>query len=415
MSLPVNSGQWSGKARGSGPCSCFDCAPNEGNFTQRAERKGCGFPDSKFGTWFTRRLWCYLIVTMRVLYFCVLYLAVVLPGFAQTAANAGTPMPTDPREIFAAAAPFYDFTSPELKPWHLKATYQLYDEKGKPSEQGTYEYWWASPQVYRSTWMRPGATHTEWHTAGSFAHQDTGEQLGFFEKDLRSYFLSPLPGKTSLDPTKTFLDLETKSLGKVKVPCIMVIPLKFADSKAAKLPLGLSPTYCFDAQLPILRFTYSFSSVTTEFNHIEKFQNRYLASDIRASYYKRELLSATLDAITFVDPSDPVFTPSKDAIVVKFDKLQITAGVMNGMILKKQAPDYPTAAKNARITGNVILQATIGKDGKIYDLHVILSPSPLLSDSAKEAVSHWEYKPYLLNGEPVEVETTVNVIYTLGG
>jgi hypothetical protein len=84
---------------------------------------------------------------MRLLYFCALSLTALLPGFAQTAANAGPGLPQDPREIFAAAAPFYDFNSPDLKPWHLKATYQLYDEKGKPGEQGTYEYWWASRQV----------------------------------------------------------------------------------------------------------------------------------------------------------------------------------------------------------------------------------------------------------------------------
>ena len=167
--------------------------------------------------------------------------------------------------------------------------------------------------------------------------------------------------------------------------------------------------------MPILRFTFNFSSVTTEFNHIVKVQNRYLAHEVLLFYGERKVLFAQIDSITSLAPSDPALTPSTDATVVKFDKLQITAGVMNGMLLKKPAPIYPQSAKNARITGNVILHATIGKDGKIYDLHVILSPSPLLSDSAKEAVSHWEYKPYLLNGEPVEVETTVNVIYTLGG
>ena len=84
------------------------------------------------------------------------------------------------------------------------------------------------------------------------------------------------------------------------------------------------------------------------------------------------------------------------------------------MLVKQQAPIYPQKAKDAHVSGTVVLQATIGKDGKIINLHAILSPSSLLSDSAVEAVSHWEYKPYLLNGEPVDVDTTVNVIYTLG-
>jgi TonB family protein len=349
---------------------------------------------------------------MRPLYFCALSLAVLLPGFAQTAANAGSNLPTDPREIFEAAAPFYDFTSPELKPWHLKATYQLYDEKGKPSEQGTYEYWWASPQVYRSTWTRPSATHTEWHTAeGNIAHQNTGERLGYFEEKLRSDFLSPLSPVATLDPTKIGLDSKTLSIGKVKVPCITVTPLMTLPGKIQPAPLG---TYCFDPQLPVLRFTYNFDSVTTQFNQIVKVQKRYLAREILVFYGVRKLLSATVDTITTIAPSDPAFLPSPDATLVKLDKLHIGAEVMAGILVKKQAPIYPLIAKETHVSGTVILQAIIGKDGKIHDLHVVLSPSTLLSDSAVDAVSHWEYKPYLFNGEPVEVETTVKVTYTLG-
>jgi hypothetical protein len=103
-------------------------------------------------------------------------------------------LPKDPKEVFAAAAPFYDFNDASLKPWHLKASYQLYDGDGKPTEQGTYEYWWASPKVYRSTWTRPGATYTEWHTADAKrAYKVSGGALSFFEFRLQKSLLSPLP------------------------------------------------------------------------------------------------------------------------------------------------------------------------------------------------------------------------------
>src|ERR1035438_806520 len=102
---------------------------------------------------------------MRLFAVSALSLAVLLPGICQTAVNAELGLPKEPREILAAAAPFYDFSSPELKPWHLKAIYQLYDLKGNPTEQGTWEYWWSSPKVHRSTWTRTGAEHTEWSTA----------------------------------------------------------------------------------------------------------------------------------------------------------------------------------------------------------------------------------------------------------
>jgi protein TonB len=85
------------------------------------------------------------------------------------------------------------------------------------------------------------------------------------------------------------------------------------------------------------------------------------------------------------------------------------------MLLKKQQPVYPQDAKDARASGIVVLEATIGRDGKVHDLRVVQAPWPSLVASAIQAVSQWEYKPYLLNGEPVEVKTNINVIFSLGG
>jgi protein TonB len=87
---------------------------------------------------------------------------------------------------------------------------------------------------------------------------------------------------------------------------------------------------------------------------------------------------------------------------------------MSGMLLDKVTPQYPAIAKAARIQGTVVLQATISKSGGIENLRVISGP-PMLQQAAMEAVRSWRYKPYLLNGDPVEVETTVNVVFNLGG
>jgi protein TonB len=95
-------------------------------------------------------------------------------------------------------------------------------------------------------------------------------------------------------------------------------------------------------------------------------------------------------------------------------KLIISSGVMQGMLLMKTSPVYPPIARAARVQGTVVLQAKISKTGSIEDLHVVSGPT-MLQQAAQDAVRQWRYKPYLLNGEPVEVETTVNVIFTLGG
>ena len=86
--------------------------------------------------------------------------------------------------------------------------------------------------------------------------------------------------------------------------------------------------------------------------------------------------------------------------------------VTSGLIRKKVAPEYPETSRKEQIQGTVVLQATIGKEGDVENLQVISGHSMLVAASI-EAVKQWKYKPYLLNGEAVEVETQVDVVFTL--
>jgi protein TonB len=108
--------------------------------------------------------------------------------------------------------------------------------------------------------------------------------------------------------------------------------------------------------------------------------------------------------------SAPVAVPK----VATPQKVRVSQGVSEGLLLHKVTPSYPPLAKQARIQGAVLLQATIGKDGSIQNLRV-QSGHPMLTQAAIDAVRQWKYKPYLLNGEAVEVETTVQVNFTLSG
>jgi TonB family protein len=91
---------------------------------------------------------------------------------------------------------------------------------------------------------------------------------------------------------------------------------------------------------------------------------------------------------------------------------RVSGGVMAGNILSKVSPVYPQEAKDEKIQGTVVLDAVIGKDGSITSLKVVSGPDEL-KQSAWDAVKQWTYKPYLLNGNPTEVETTITVNYTL--
>jgi protein TonB len=95
-------------------------------------------------------------------------------------------------------------------------------------------------------------------------------------------------------------------------------------------------------------------------------------------------------------------------------KMSISAGVAGGLLIQKTSPVYPQIAREARVSGTVVIQATISKTGAIQNLRAVSGPT-MLRQPALDAVKTWRYKPYLLDGEPVDVETTVSVTFSLGG
>ena len=108
-------------------------------------------------------------------------------------------------------------------------------------------------------------------------------------------------------------------------------------------------------------------------------------------------------------PPPPPAAPKKDPTP---QRIKVGGNVQSAMIVRKTAPVYPQLAKSARVSGVVHLAAVIAKDGTIQELHSLGGPA-LLIQAAMDAVKTWIYKPTLLNGEPVQVETTIDVNFTL--
>jgi len=106
------------------------------------------------------------------------------------------------------------------------------------------------------------------------------------------------------------------------------------------------------------------------------------------------------------------YIPKLQAVVPQ--RVRISQGVTTGMLVHRVEPPYPALARSARISGSVVLKAIISKEGTIEDL-TLVSGHPMLVPAAIDAVRQWRYRPYLLNGQPVEVETTITVIFTLAG
>jgi TonB family protein len=92
--------------------------------------------------------------------------------------------------------------------------------------------------------------------------------------------------------------------------------------------------------------------------------------------------------------------------------VNVSAETMQNQIVSKVPPVYPVEAKKAGIQGSVKLDAVVGKTGDVEQLKVITGPKEL-QQSSLDAVRQWKYKPFLLNGDPVDVKTTITVVYSL--
>jgi TonB family protein len=207
-------------------------------------------------------------------------------------------------------------------------------------------------------------------------------------------------------------------------------------------------TYCFAGETSILRMTLTGidnGQVFPLFRAIRPqtftFMGRALPSDLLVGVntgLKNSMIAhletieaiATVDEAAFLPPGGAIPPPETSSVApspVALDTpaflggnnqpplpagTAISSSVSAGMLIKRIDPTYPAIALAAKISGTVILEAHIDKGGAVSNVRVA-SGSPLLQQAAMDAVKQWVYKPYVLNGEPVEINTTVNVVFQL--
>jgi protein TonB len=123
---------------------------------------------------------------------------------------------------------------------------------------------------------------------------------------------------------------------------------------------------------------------------------------------------ASMDDGSGPGANNPFGDPSQHPVVREQLRgpVRVSGMVVEGLLVQKTMPVYPAIAKANGTQGTVVLQATISRNGTIENLRVASGPV-MLQQAALDAVRSWRYRPYLLSGEPVEVETTVNVVFKM--
>jgi len=317
-----------------------------------------------------------------------------------TPQNSPQTLPKDPIALMTLAWQQNGLHGSDLQPWHVRASWQILDSKGKPEKQGKWEEWWAGPHESKTVYDTPDFQQTVWSSArGEFSLEGHGSSGGI-EDLVEQMILHPVASQRDLGQ----LELKTSRVRdhSVELDCVT------ATGKKAD---GSVEESCFSAGAAALR-TKITRVLEITLNSIVKFQARYVAEEMHVYRIGMPAIDIHIDQIESLSPgAESQLAPPPQAKLV-LPWLGLSSGVIAGSRVSGEVPEYPFLAKQQYLQGTVSLWAVIGKDGAIHNLEVIGGP-PMLQESSVNAVKTWHHKPYLLNGKPVEVHTQINVVYRL--
>jgi len=284
-------------------------------------------------------------------------------------------------------------------PFHLGMTFQLYDLEGKPAETGSFETWWAAPGSQRSVVHLAGLDENGSAPEGADAALVRDSYL---VRQLIESAVRPVPREQKVGGAIT---TKTVSFGKVKLDCAS------PASGPTELMNAQPATVCVEPQkTDVLLLQGLGGKVILLRPRVGKFHDTYVALDLRLAYLGIDSIAGKL---TIFQTYDPLTSEVKPPAESQAQPLRTSGAVIAGHRIKFIEPSYPAMAKMQHASGCVLLGAIIGEDGSVERLVPIASTHAMFTDEAMKAVKQWKYSPYLLNGQPTKVDSTVTVNFQI--
>ena len=321
-----------------------------------------------------------------------------------------TPAPTAPQllERLRLTAVTASLDSPGSLPFHLKVTIQLDTQYHHPAEQGTVEFW-SAPDAQRIVYDFPSYRATFLQTPAGKYQTENAAPPPYLAKYLIDQLLHPVP--QSFDPAQIKATFAKRFFGKPELDCIT---LTANETKPPNPNPAPTVTYCLDPSTSDLRLTFDVAGQSTTREAIGTFRDRRPSLRLSTAFTGKPVAHLHVDQLNGQTTPFPQTSETAGLVLNPDQPAYLPGQVIAGSIRTKEVPVYPITARQDHISGSVLLHAIIGVDGRIKDLQLIGSPDDSLTQSAMNAVKNWTYAPYLLNGKPTEVDTTITVNFSFG-
>lgn len=307
------------------------------------------------------------------------------------------------------------------KPWHLKANYQTFDADGKPKVQGVFEEWWAGPEKWKINYADPTFHQAEYSSGDKDLITGDSGAVPAPESMVEKFLVHPLPNANGLHG-QDFSHLDRK-IGKNALSCLKLANPPSDNSSLGGVHVdesayeglrvaglqGASRLTCFDPKAPMLRVEgFETGDLYVIFDDIAETNGHYVAKQILVENGDLDIVRVTLTDLEFPPAIGEDISPPASAVAVPTDQ---SPGIRAGRRIGGQHARYPKDARDNHVRGTVMLQAIISNTGNIEDVQLVSGPSEFRK-SAYDAVKTWKFKPFLLNGRPVDTAILVDVSYT---
>lgn len=280
--------------------------------------------------------------------------------------------------------------SADLQPWHIVVTYDQFDEDGDNVHSGVYEEYWAGAKKYKRTYKSDNFNQTDYATEKGLYRLGDQQWADRAQLQVRNEIVDPFSYAATLVGFRG-RDVE-RIFSNYKLRCVLLEK----DSEIS------NPTqYCFETDGSVLRYSKGFGWFQTVYNQIVPFQGRSLAQDVEVTDGGKPYLKLsvqTIELIPHVDDAD--FVPPPTAIGPLGNRV---SGV-HPVIVKMIPPQWPASLRSQHFT--ITTEVVIGKDGHVVSAHGISGPAEGYK-TCEDSVRKWVFKPYLILGEPVEVEAKI--------
>jgi hypothetical protein len=278
-----------------------------------------------------------------------------------------------------------------LHPWHIVIEYDQFDGDGDNFNSGVFEEVWAGPRKYKLSYKSNDLNQTDYATEHGLFRLGDQRWPKRGEMQVRNEVVDPFSFAATLQGVHA-KDIE-RALGAHSLDCVVF------ESGPGEIS---APTqYCFDHGGVALRYTRGFGWFQTTYNDVVSFQGRDIAREVEVTDGGKPYLKLhvrTIEELPQLDAKE--FEPPADAINLQGKRL---SGVLPKPV-QQPFPQWQSSLRRQHFS--VTVEVVVGKDGHVLSAHAVSGPSEAYKD-AEDAARKWVFQPYLVLGEPAEVETKI--------